>query len=260
MHHLPAVSFLHRLADVASDVALSHYRKPIEVDEKVKQGYRFDPVTIADRRAEQVIRAMIEAEFPDHAILGEELGETGTGPMKWIIDPIDGTKPFICGIPVWGILIGLTVDERARMGMMCQPLTDERFWATGTEAWTSGPLGSFRLQTRPSPKLTDAILHMTSPERIPHFPNINVSRLTDAVRMIRYGGECYAFAMLAAGQIDLCLELSLQPYDIAALIPIIEQAGGIVTTLDGGRPEAGGSILASANRSLHDQALELLTG
>ena len=260
MHNLPDISFFHRLADAAANVALAYYRKPIEVEEKLKPGYRFDPVTIADRKAEQVIRALIAAEFPDHAVLGEEFGESGQGPVKWIIDPIDGTRPFICGIPVWGTLIGLTVDGKARMGMMSQPFTGERFWATGTEAWTGGASGSSRLQTKTAGTLATAILHTNSPDRFPDFPDINFARLKDAALMTRYGGECYAFAMLAAGQIDLCLEPSLQPYDIAALIPIIEQAGGVVTNLAGKSAEDGGAVLASANRHLHEEALSLING
>ncbi|BCH08403.1 histidinol-phosphatase [Mesorhizobium sp. 131-3-5] len=260
MHNLPDISFFHRLADAAADVALAYYRKPMEVEEKVKPGYRFDPVTIADKKAEQVIRALIAAEYPDHAVLGEEFGESGQGPVKWVIDPIDGTRPFICGIPVWGTLIGLTVEGRACMGMMSQPFTGERFWATGNEAWTSGASGPSRLRTKAAGSLATAILHTNSPDRFPDFPDINFSRLKDAALMTRYGGECYAFAMLAAGQIDLCLEPSLQPYDIAALIPIIEQAGGVVSDLAGKPAENGGAVLASANRRLHEEALALING
>ncbi|TPK62428.1 histidinol-phosphatase [Mesorhizobium sp. B2-4-15] len=258
MPDLPDISFFHRLADAAAEVALSYYRKPIEVEEKVKPGYRFDPVTIADKKAEEVIRELIAAQYPDHAVLGEEFGESGDGPIKWIIDPIDGTRPFICGIPVWGTLIGLTVEGKARMGMMSQPYTGERFWAAEAEAWTSTPSGSRRLRTRPASSLATAILHTNSPDRFPDFPSINFARLRNAVQMIRYGGECYAFAMLAAGQIDLCLEESMQPYDIAALIPIIEMAGGVVTNLDGEPAENGGAILASASLHLHQAALALI--
>lgn len=144
------------------------------------------------------------------------------------------------------------------MGMMSQPFTGERFWATEAETWTSGRSGSSRLQTKPSGSLATAILHTNSPDRFPDFPGINFGHLKEAVLMTRYGGECYAFAMLAAGQIDLCLEPSLQPYDIVALIPVIEQAGGVVTNLAGEPAENGGSVLASANRRLHDEALALI--
>lgn len=260
MTSLPESSFFHRLADAAADVALAYYRQPIDVMEKVKPGYSFDPVTEADREAERVIRDLIRAHYPEHAIVGEELGQSGSGSVAWVIDPIDGTRPFLCGIPVWGTLIGLTVDGRARMGMMSQPFTGERFWATGSETWTSRSGISTQLRTRAPRPLDKAILHTNSPDRYPAFPSIQFNSLRDAVQMTRYGGECYAFAMLAAGQIDLCLEVSLQPYDIVALIPIIEQAGGVVTGLDGNRAEGGGAVLASANERLHAQALELLRG
>lgn len=260
MQELPDITFFHRLADAAAKVALAHYRQPIDVEDKGAGNSRLNPVTIADKEAEQVIRALIEAEFPDHAILGEEFGATGSGPVRWVIDPIDGTKPFICGIPVWGTLVGLTVNGRAHMGMMSQPFTGERFWATGSEAWTSGPLGLRQLHTRGAHSLASSILHLTSPERLPEFPEIAFDRLDNAVRLTRYGGECYAFAMLAAGQVDLCFEPSLQPHDLGAIIPIIEQSGGVITTLAGERAEDGGAILASADERLHEQALRLLNG
>ena len=121
MTKLPPVSFLHRLADAASGETLPRFRTELDVEEKFKPGYRFDPVTLADKEAERVLRDLISSEYPDHAILGEEYGETGTGPWKWVIDPVDGTRPFICGIPVWGTLIGLTLEDRSVMGMMASP-------------------------------------------------------------------------------------------------------------------------------------------
>lgn len=258
MTRIPDISFFRELAGAAAAIALSHYRKPIAVEEKVKPGYRFDPVTIADKEAEKAIRALINREFPEHAILGEEFGETGTGKVKWVIDPIDGTKPFILGIPVWGTLIGLTVENRATIGMMSQPFTGELFWGDGDAAWHEDRAGSRRLRTRDTAELSAAVLHTNSPERYPAFPQINLAGLQEQVQFTRYGGECYAFAMLAAGQIDLCLEPSLQPYDIVALIPIIESAGGVVTDLTGARAEDGGPVLASANMGLHEKALRIL--
>ena len=254
----PPVSFLHRLADAASGETLPRFRTELDVEEKFKPGYRFDPVTLADKEAERVLRDLISSEYPDHAILGEEYGETGTGPWKWVIDPVDGTRPFICGIPVWGTLIGLTLEDRSVMGMMSQPFTKERFWGDEEGAWAQDSSGTRRIRTRSTTDLSRAILHTNSPERYGDFPEVNFARLRDSVQMTRYGGECYAFAMLAAGQIDICLELALQPYDIVPLIPIIEQAGGVVTGLAGERPEAGGHILASANAALHEQALRAL--
>jgi len=260
MNKFPQADFLHCLADAADKQTLSRFRTSLRVDTKVKAGYTFDPVTEADREAERAIRAIISAEYPDHSILGEEFGVTGNGPIRWVLDPVDGTRPFICGIPVWGTLIGLTVDGRAEIGMMSQPFTGERFWADESGAWGRGLAGAYALSVRDVGELSQAILHTTSPEPYLGSTKVAFEKLAACVRMTRYGGECYAFAMLAAGQIDLCVELNLQPYDIVAIIPIVEKAGGIVTGFDGGRPEEGGHVLASATVSLHDEALRILNG
>jgi histidinol phosphatase-like enzyme (inositol monophosphatase family) len=260
VNEYPPISFFHRLADEASRETLPRFRTPLEISEKFKPGYRFDPVTLADKEAERVLREVISSEYPDHAILGEEFGETGEGPWKWVIDPVDGTRPFLCGIPVWGTLIGLMLEGRGVMGLMSQPFTQERFWADQEGAWAQDLSGTRRMRTRSTADLSRAILHTNSPERYGEFPDVRFESLRNSVQMTRYGGECYAFAMLASGQIDLCLELALQPYDIVALIPIIEQAGGVVTGLTGERAERGGHVLASANEALHERALKTLRG
>ncbi|SFI50828.1 histidinol-phosphatase [Nitrosomonas sp. Nm34] len=260
MSKLPNADFLHRLADIADAETMPRYRTELAVDTKFNEGDTFDPVTEADREAEISIRAAIEAEYPDHAILGEELGQTGNGSFRWVLDPVDGTRPFICGLPVWGTLIGLTVDGRAEMGMMSQPFIGERFWADVEGAWYERAGKRQRLFTRNVGALSEAILHTTSPEDYHGDLKQGFDRLAASVRMTRYGGECYALAMLAAGRIDLAVEPSLQPYDIVALIPIIEKAGGVVTRLDGKRAEEGGSVLVSATPTLHFEALRLLNG
>jgi histidinol phosphatase-like enzyme (inositol monophosphatase family) len=257
---LPNTDFLHRLADIADAETMPRYRTELAVDTKFNEGDTFDPVTEADREAEISIRAAIEAEYPDHAILGEELGQTGNGSFRWVLDPIDGTRPFICGFPVWGTLIGLTVDGRAEMGMMSQPFIGERFWADVEGAWYERAGKRQRLFTRNVGALSEAILHTTSPEDYHGDLKQGFDRLATSVRMTRYGGECYALAMLAAGRIDLAVEPLLQPYDIVALIPIIEKAGGVVSRLDGERAEEGGSVLVSATPTLHYEALRLLNG
>jgi histidinol phosphatase-like enzyme (inositol monophosphatase family) len=255
---LPSADFLHRLADVADRETLPRFRTDLAVDSKFKEGYSFDPVTEADREAEIAIRVAIKAEYPDHAILGEELGQTGSGPYRWVLDPVDGTRPFICGLPVWGTLIGLTVDGRAKLGMMSQPFTGERFWATADGAWCERAGKRERLSTRDVGALSQAILHTTSPEHYHGELKQGFDRLAASVRMTRYGGGCYAMAMLAAGRIDLAVEPSLQPYDIVALIPIVEKAGGVVTRIDGGRAEEGGPVIALATAGLHAAALHPL--
>ncbi len=259
---LPDISFFNTLADAADRQTLPRFRAhgEINIGTKPKEGFRFDPVTDADREAERAIRQLIASRYPDHAIMGEEFGSTGSGPVQWILDPVDGTRPFLCGLPVWGTLIGLLHNGRATMGMMSQPFTNERFWADGNNAWHRGPQGERRLTTRKGTALDQAFVHTTSPEQVERHPQIRFKTLTERALMTRYGGECYAMAMLAAGQIDVCVEFSLQPYDIAALIPIVEQAGGRVTTLAGERAEAGGHVLACGCPRLHQQVLDVLNG
>ncbi|MCU5772124.1 histidinol-phosphatase [Erwiniaceae bacterium BAC15a-03b] len=261
MSQLPELSFLHQLADAASQETLPRYRHQLQhIASKPKAGFRFDPVTEADREAEKVMRQLINQYYPQHAIMGEEFGISGEGPLMWVLDPIDGTRPYLCGLPVWGTLTGLMENGRAIMGMMSQPFTGERFWADGQQAWSSSAQGKQRLQTRKGISLDQAILHTTAPKPAGMHSEINFAKLSEQVLMTRYGGECYATAMLAAGQIDICVEFSLQPYDIVALIPIIEQAGGVVTTLDGQRAEKGGAVVASGCPALHQQVLTILNG
>jgi histidinol phosphatase-like enzyme (inositol monophosphatase family) len=255
---LPSLEFFLGLVEAAGRITLPRFRTRLAADAKVKAGVKFDPVTDADREAEIAIREIISLTYPHHSILGEEFGTTGAGPIQWVIDPIDGTKPYLCGIPVWGTLIGITVAGRAVRGIMSQPYTGEFFWGDQSEAFSESARGRSKLRTSSVQALADAICHTTSPEPFARRSDRSFAKLSSAVKFTRYGGECYAFAMLAAGQIDLCVEPSMQPYDIVPIIPIIESAGGIVTRFDGGRAERGGRILASANRSLHEAALEML--
>ncbi len=254
----PDIAFLHRLADLADAQTLHWFRSQLAVDAKFKEGDRFDPVTDADRQAELEMRKLIEEVYPGHAILGEEFGRKDGNSFCWVLDPVDGTKPFICGIPVWGTLIGLTQDGIATRGLMSQPFTQERFWADDTGAWHQRGGTVTPMRSRQAGALADAILHTTSPQGYRDVLAERFETLKDRVKMTRYGGECYAMVMVAAGHIDLALEPSLQPYDIVALIPIIERAGGVVTRLDGGRAEVGGAVLISAHAALHEQALEVL--
>ncbi len=204
------------------------------------------------------MRDIIARDFPEHAILGEEFGETGKSDAQWVLDPIDGTRAFLCGMPMWGTLIGFIERGRAISGMLSQPFTGERFWADETGAWSGTKAKPMSLATSKVDDLSMAILHTTSPEYFDDTSRDGFTRLSKSVRMTRYGGECYATAMVAAGHIHLNFEPVLESYDVVALIPIVERAGGLITRLDGGRPEVGGAILASANEALHYAALELL--
>ncbi|NTS32175.1 histidinol-phosphatase [Phyllobacterium sp. BT25] len=253
------LSFLKRIASVAAEQTLPRFRNISLIDNKFESG--FDPVTEADREAEKAIRALINAEHPDHGILGEEYGgENLDRSHIWVIDPIDGTRAFISGIPVWGTLAGLTVDGDAVAGVMAQPFTKELFLCDGEASWYEGPGGTRRLETRKTRDLADATLFTTTPAIFKAEKRIAYDRVEQRVKLARYGTDCYAYAMVAAGFVDLVIETGLHPYDIVALIPIIEKAGGVVTTWDGGPAEKAGSIIAAANAELHAQALDVLNG
>ena len=250
--------FMRRIAAAAAAQTLPRFRQAAYVSNKLAGG--FDPVTEADREAERAIRALIEARFPGHGVVGEEFGATNTDSDEiWVIDPIDGTRAFISGLPLWGTLVGLTVGGKAIAGMMSQPFTGETFLADRSGASYDGPGGPRMLRTRGTKNLADATLCTTTPALFTGAKRQAYDRLESNVRLARYGTDCYAYCMLAAGHIDLVVETGLQPYDIVALVPIIEQAGGVVTASDGSRPEKGGEIVAAASRELHQAALEALS-
>lgn len=256
---LPDRNFFDTLADAAKAETLPRFRTGLSVVNKLESG--FDPVTEGDRAAETAIRLLIEEKFPDHGILGEEHENIGLDREHiWVIDPIDGTRAFISGLPVWGTLIGFRSNGRATMGLMDQPFTGERYFADGIHSWYRGPDGERQIATRDCGELKNAILFTTSPHIFTGADLSLYRAVEEKVRLFRYGCDCYAYALLASGHVDLVVENSLQPYDVGALIPLIEQAGGIITTWDGGRPENGGNIVAAGSRAVHRQALELLSG
>ena len=253
----PDRAFFDRLADAARAETLPRFRAPLSVTDKGGQFY--DPVTEGDQLAEAAIVAMIEATFPDHGILGEEHGSRGLDrEFVWVIDPIDGTRAFISGVPVWGTLIGLYQNGRARMGLIDQPFTGERWFADGERSLYRGPDGERVLGTSACQSISNAILFTTSPHLFQNDDDRRYREIERRSRLFRYGCDCYAYALLASGHIDLVVENSLKPYDVGAIIPLVEQAGGVMTTWDGGRPEMGGYIVAAANRALHAEALEIL--
>jgi len=254
---LPDRAFFDRLAEAAKAETLPRFRAGTDVVNKLQGG--FDPVTEGDRAAETVIRAAIIETFPEHGILGEEHDNIGLDREHvWVIDPIDGTRAFISGLPLWGTLIGFQSSGRSVMGMMDQPFTGERYFADGEKSWYRGPDGERQIFTRDCGDLSNAILFTTSPHIFGPTDLPRYQAVERQAKLFRYGCDCYAYVLLASGHIDLVIENSLKPYDVGALIPIIEQAGGIITTWDGGRPENGGNIIAAASRALHAQALEIL--
>jgi myo-inositol-1(or 4)-monophosphatase len=254
---LPDRSFFNRLAEAAKAETLPRFRSGIDVTNKLSTG--FDPVTEGDRAAEAAIRTLIEAHFPDHGILGEEYGNVGLDREHvWVIDPIDGTRAFISGVPVWGTLIGLQRQGRAVMGMIEQPFTGERYFADESGSFYTGPEGERRLAVRDCSALSDAVLFTTSPHLFVGSEMEKYREIESQVRLFRYGCDCYAYALLAAGHIDLVVENNLKPYDVGGIIPVIERAGGIMTTWEGGRPENGGSIIAAGSKAVYDQAIAIL--
>jgi len=262
--------FVERLADVSGEAILPFFRTAIAADDKSSSGV-FDPVTEADRAAEIAMRRLIEQSFPSHGIIGEEFGsKNADAEYVWVLDPIDGTKSFICGFPTWGTLIGLSHRGAPCYGMMHQPFTRERFSGDGAAAYWRGPsrrttsgakeeLERRRLRVRACDSLAKAALMTTSPLLIDPALRENFHRVEREVRLPRYGGDCYAYCALASGHVDLVIETNLNAYDIVALIPIVEGAGGIVTTWSGESAEKGGSIIAAGDRRVHEAALELLS-
>jgi len=251
-------AFVQELATVSGETIRPFFRTALGVENKSLSG-GFDPVTAADRAAEAAMRALIKKTFPAHGILGEEFeSERPDAEYVWVLDPIDGTKSFICGLPAWGTLIALTRRGEPIYGMMHQPFTREQFTGDGSGASYRGPAGDRVLRTRGCGSLNDAVLLTTSPLLMREDDRRAFRRVEESVQLSRYGGDCYAYCMLAAGHVDLVIETELKPYDVLPLIPIIEGAGGIVTTWDNGRPHAGGKIIAAGDKRAHAQAMDVL--
>lgn len=253
------VAAAHALADAARPVVLRHFRGPrLSAENKRAEG--FDPVTEADRAGERAMRAALAGLRPEDAILGEEYGASaGTSGLTWVLDPIDGTRAYMSGTPTWGVLIAVSDAAGPLYGIIDQPYTGERFEGGLGHARLSGPHGRAPLAVSPAPALAEATLFSTFPEVGTPEEGAAFAALSRQVRLTRYGLDCYAYGLLAAGQIDLVVEAGLQPYDIHAPIAVIEAAGGIVTDWQGRPAHGGGRVLAAASRALHAAALEVLS-
>ncbi|MGY6549797.1 MAG: histidinol-phosphatase [Roseinatronobacter sp.] len=248
------------LADLARPIALEHFRAP-DLRSTNKDHAGFDPVTEADHAVERALRAHLAQHRPQDAILAEEFGASAiSADLTWIIDPIDGTRAFLAGAPCWGVLIALADRDGPFLGVIDQPYIGERFLGGLGHARVTGPRGQYLLQTRGTQALSDAILFSTFPEIGTPAERAAFARVAAQVKLTRYGMDCYAYALLAAGHVDLVIEAGLHAYDIAAPIAVIEAAGGIVTDWQGGRPGASGQVIAAANPVVHAQALEYLAG
>jgi histidinol phosphatase-like enzyme (inositol monophosphatase family) len=253
-------AFAEELADAAGAIIRPYFRRRIEVSDKGKDGF-YDPVTEADRRAEQVIRQKITGRYPQDGIIGEEFGSTpGTSGFVWVIDPIDGTRAFLAGQPLWGTLIGLEHDGRALAGILDQPFLQERFVGHGGKADFRDRDGAARLNTRACATLAEAVICTTHP--LTHFTEderARFRRVEKECRLSRYGGDCYAYGLLAMGFLDIVIEAGLKHWDIAAIFPLIEGAGGVLTAWNGGSAAHGGNVVAAGDRRTHAQAVHLLT-
>ena len=253
------IAFAHRLADAAGEVIRPYFRQRIEVIDKGAGAY--DPVTAADRGAEEALRAIIRSECPDDAILGEEYGaHPGTSGRTWVLDPVDGTRAFITGRHTWGTLIALEEDGRRLLGIIDQPVLRERFIGYNGKSELISPNANEALRTRSCASLSLAALSTTHPWG--YFDEAQrqaFERLDHASRTSYFGGDCYAYALLAMGHIDLIVEASLKAWDVAALVPVVEGAGGVVTDWRGNPLGAGGDIIAAGDARVHAQAVEMLS-
>ena len=254
------MQFLEGLIEEAGEIALRHFRSDLSVMDKRLKGAAFDPVTQADRETEAFIRSCIAERYPDHAIIGEEYGvKTGTDLCTWLIDPIDGTRGFVSGTPMWGVLTGLKRADKCLLGALRQPYTGETWSGDGNTANFIRGQQRARIKVRAQVSIADAIVCCTHPAMYP--TEAARGKFMDVVarcRFSRYGTECLGYAMLAHGCVDLVVEGGLSAYDIMPLIPVVEGAGGIITNWQGNSAMDGGLIVAASGERLHAEALELL--
>jgi inositol-phosphate phosphatase/L-galactose 1-phosphate phosphatase/histidinol-phosphatase len=252
-----SIALATRLADAARAVVMKYYRTAVAIDDKADSS----PVTIADREAEQAMRALIEAAHPNHGIVGEELGAVrADADYVWVLDPVDGTKAFITGKPLFGILIALLHRGRPVVGIIDHPALGERFLGVaGRPTFYNGKPA----RTRACPSLEKAWLYATSPEMFRAGPEADAfQRLKKRVKHPVYGAECYAYGLLAAGFVDLVVEATMKPMDYCALVPVVEGAGGVITDWQGAALGLGssGQVIAAGDAKLHAAARAVLAG
>jgi len=256
-----ALAFATGIATAAGRIGMGWFRHPVTIGLKEDKS----PVTEADRAVEDYLRARIQDAYPDHAILGEEFGRQGVaGAPVWVVDPIDGTRSFITGWPVWGTLVALVEGERPVLGVIHAPALSESWQARrgGGTRFTdaSGTMRDCRTST--CRRLAEARFYTTSPDYFDRAERARFEAVSRAAGVQRYGGDCYAYGLLASGHVDLVMETQLQPYDFLALVPVIEEAGGVITDWEG-RPLGLGSgirVLAATTAELHAEALALIGG
>jgi inositol-phosphate phosphatase / L-galactose 1-phosphate phosphatase / histidinol-phosphatase len=248
------IALAHLLAETARPIVRRYFRTPLLIDDKSDQS----PVTIADRECESAMREILQKAAPDHGIIGEEWGEHHPeAEWVWVLDPIDGTKAFITGKPCFGTLIALTHFGRPVLGIIDQAITDER-WIGAAGYGTK--LNGAGIATRPCAKLSHAYAYSTGPELFCPSTRVAWDRIVENVKHARYGADCYAYALLATGFVDLVIESGLKPHDYAALVPVIEGAGGVITDWHGAplTLASDGNVCAAGDARVHAQALDVL--
>ena len=252
----PFLALAVELADAAGAAIRPYFRQHIAVDDKPD----LSPVTAADRAAEQAMRRLIAARFPEHGIIGEEFGrEREHAEFVWVLDPIDGTKSFISGVPLFGTLIALARSGQPILGVIDQPISRERWVGAAGRATT---FNGEPIRCRPCAALSAATVFSTSPDMFRGPDGAAHGRVAGATKLVRFGADCYAYGLLAHGFIDLVVEASLKPYDFSAVLPIVEGAGGVATDWQG-RPldlHSDGRVLVSGDSRVHREALALLAG
>jgi myo-inositol-1(or 4)-monophosphatase len=249
--------FALQLSKAAAREILPHFRKNASVD--IKESAHWDPVTEGDRAGERAIRHLIEKHHPTHGIIGEEYGsKTGSSGLTWILDPVDGTRAFVIGLPTWATLIGLYADGKPLLGVMCQPFVGDTFYGHAGGAWLDHRGDTQAIRTQPGSSLKDALIGTTAPHLYKDASAGPFQKLTQAVKTTRFGLDCYSFALMAAGHMDIAMDPTLQIYDIAALIPIMQGAGATVGSWTNNDPAQGGNVLCAASQELYNEALAVM--
>tara|TARA_Y100000590_G_scaffold470613_1_gene666970 strand:+ start:3019 stop:3819 length:801 start_codon:yes stop_codon:yes gene_type:complete len=255
-------NFLSLLADESARITLANFRNTIEIFNKNNQTTKVDPVTEVDQKSELLIRQLIEKKYPEHSILGEEFDDIERDPrFRWYIDPIDGTKSFLSGIPLWGTLIGLEVDGIPKYGLIDNPATKERYIGSLNKVYKITAKSKKIIKTNNNVNINNIKFGYTTDEMFDNERSKNVlNKVNQRVAFTRTGGDCYFYGLLASGFMDLIIESQLKPYDIIPIVPIIKGAGGMITNWNGEDSFMDGNIIASSNSKIHEFILDLIKG
>ena len=251
-------NFAVALARASAGEIMAYFRRNADID--VKDGPVWDPVTEGDRAGERLIRQMIEQRYPEHGIHGEEYGvKEGRSGFTWILDPVDGTRSFVCGMPTWATLIGLNFEDRPVIGLMNQPVVGDMFYGNPAGAWHDYRGTTHPIRTRTGIPLAKASIGTTAPELYRSDRDQRAfQRMRASAQLTRYGGDAYFFCVMASGHLDIAMDANLQAYDIAPLIPIVTGAGGVAAEWTGGDPARGGNVVTAGSQALLDEALAIL--